>query len=72
MFDNMGNFPFEYATTTVDAVAGIEFFFYADETTEEVVDTFRESKLEDDVTDVIEDSIMTVFGRDVTYDVFLR
>ena len=45
----MGNVPFEYATTTVDAVAGTEFFVYADETTEEVVDTFRASKLEDDV-----------------------
>ncbi|TCI73371.1 hypothetical protein EVJ22_02950 [Exiguobacterium sp. SH0S7] len=69
-FDNMGNFPFEYAATAVDSVTGTEFFVYADETTGEVVDTFLASKWEDDVTDVIEDSVMTAFGRDVTYDVF--
>ncbi|WP_214801342.1 hypothetical protein [Exiguobacterium sp. s194] len=69
-FDNMGNFPFEYAATAVDAVTGTEFFVYADETTGEVVDTFLASKWEDDVTDVIEDSVMTAFGRDVTFDVF--
>ncbi|WP_404284939.1 hypothetical protein [Exiguobacterium aurantiacum] len=69
-FDNMGNFPFEYAATAVDSVTGTEFFVYADETTGEVVDTFLASKWEDDVTDVIEDSVMTAFGHDVTYDVF--
>lgn len=69
-FDNMGNFPFEYAATAVDSVTGTEFFVYADETTGEVVDTFLASKWEDDVTDVIEDSVITAFGSDVTYDVF--
>ncbi|WP_214760606.1 hypothetical protein [Exiguobacterium sp. s146] len=69
-FDNMGNFPFKYAATAVDAVTGTEFFVYADETTGEVVDTFLASKWEDDVTDVIEDSVMMAFGSDVTYDVF--
>lgn len=69
-FDNMGNFPFEYAATAVDSITGTEFFVYADETTGEVVDTFLASKWEDDVTDVIKDSVMTAFGRDVTYDVF--
>ncbi|TCI39346.1 hypothetical protein EVJ29_01545 [Exiguobacterium sp. SH4S7] len=69
-FDNMGNFPFEYATTAVDSVTGTEFFVYADETTGEVVDTFLASKWGNDVTDVIEDSVMSAFGRDVTYDVF--
>ncbi|WP_138859085.1 type IV pilus modification PilV family protein [Exiguobacterium mexicanum] len=69
-FDNMGNFPFEYAATAVDSVTGTEFFVYADETTGEVVDTFLASKWEDDVTDAIEDSVMTAFGSDVTYDVF--
>lgn len=69
-FDNMGNLPFEYAATAVDSVTGTEFFVYADETTGEVVDTFLASKWEDDVTDVIEDSVMMAFGRDVTYDVF--
>lgn len=69
-FDNMGNFPFEYAATAVDSVTGTKFFVYADETTGEVVDTFLASKWENDVTDVIEDSVMTAFGRDVTYDVF--
>ncbi|MGE9213848.1 type IV pilus modification PilV family protein [Exiguobacterium aurantiacum] len=69
-FDNMGNLPFEYAATAVDSVSGTEFFVYADETTGEVVDTFLASKWEDDVTDAIEDSVMTAFGHDVTYDVF--
>lgn len=69
-FDNMDNFPFEYAATAVDSVTGTEFFVYADETTGEVVDTFLASKWEDDVTDAIEDSVMTAFGRDVTYNVF--
>lgn len=69
-FDNMGNFPFEYAATAVDSVTGTEFFVHADEATGGVVDTFLASKWEDDVTDVIEDSVMTAFGRDVTFDVF--
>lgn len=66
----MGNLLFEYAITAVDTVTVTKFFVCADETTEEVVDTFLASKWEDDVIDVIKDSVMTTFGHDVTYDVF--
>lgn len=67
LYDNMGNFPFEYAATVVDGVTGTEFFVYADETTGELVDTFLASKWEDDVTSALEDSVETAFGPDVTY-----
>ncbi|MBR2757312.1 MAG: hypothetical protein IKD52_04330 [Exiguobacterium sp.] len=67
LFDNMGNFPFEYAAIVVDSVTGTEFYVYENESTGEIVDTFLSSKWEDAVTEVIEDSIDTAFGADVTY-----
>lgn len=67
LFDNMGNFPFEYAAIAVDSVTGTEFYVYENESTGEIVDAFRSSKWEDEVTEAIEDSIDTAFGGDVTY-----
>ncbi|MCV9899898.1 MULTISPECIES: hypothetical protein [unclassified Exiguobacterium] len=67
LFDNMGNFPFEYAAIVVDSVTGTEFYVYENESTGEIVDTFLSSKWEDAVTEAIEDSIDTAFGADVTY-----
>ena len=67
LFDNMGNFPFEYAAIAVDSVTGTEFYVYENESTGEIVDTFLSSKWEDAVTEAIEDSIDTAFGADVTY-----
>ncbi|MBR2075988.1 MAG: hypothetical protein IKF69_10195 [Exiguobacterium sp.] len=67
LFDNMGNFPFEYAAIVVDSVTGTEFYVYENESTGEIVDTFLSSKWEDEVTEAIEDSIDTAFGGDVTY-----
>ena len=49
LYDNMGNFSFEYAAKVRDKKSNIEFFVYYDDETKQMVDTYIADKWEKDL-----------------------
>lgn len=47
LYDNMGNFPFEYAARAIDEKANTEFFVYQQEESGRLVDSYHASLWED-------------------------
>lgn len=47
LYDNMGNFPFEYAARAIDEKTNIEFFVYQQEKSGTLIDSYHASLWED-------------------------
>ena len=59
LYDNMGNFGFEYAAMARDKERNTQFFVYYDDVTNQLVDTCIAEKWEDD----LESEIRPLFGK---------
>ncbi|MDQ0272802.1 hypothetical protein [Cytobacillus purgationiresistens] len=49
LFDNLGNFEFEYAAKVLDEESKTEFLVYYDEETDQMVDTYTVDRWENDI-----------------------
>ncbi|WP_053363535.1 hypothetical protein [Bacillus sp. FJAT-27251] len=69
LYDNMGNFEFEYAAKARDKKTHTQFLIYYDSETNQMVDTYRTDKWEDDLGTEIRPFIKETFGE--TTEVFV-
>jgi hypothetical protein len=69
LYDNMGNFEFEYAAKARDKKTHTQFLIYYDDETNQMVDTYRADKWEDDLVTEIRPFIKETFGE--TTEVFV-
>ncbi len=63
LYDNMGNFGFEYAAMVRDKISGIQFFVYDDDQTNQMVDTYIAEKWRNDLESEIRPFIREHFGE---------
>lgn len=63
LYDNMGNFSFEYAAKVRDKKSNIEFFVYYDDETKQMVDTYIADKWEKDLKSEIRPFVEESFGE---------
>ncbi|MCG7336149.1 hypothetical protein MHZ95_12830 [Sporosarcina sp. ACRSM] len=63
LYDNMGNFGFEYAAIVRDKTSGIQFFVYYDDQTNQMVDTYIAEKWRNDLESEIRPFIREHFGE---------
>lgn len=63
LYDNMGNFGFEYAAKVRDKKTNIEFLAYYDDNTNRMVDTYIADKWEEDLEREIRPYIEKSFGE---------
>ena len=66
LFDNMGNFDFEYAAKVHHENYGTNFLVYHDEDTGQMVDTFISDKWRDDAEKAIQPYINEMLGESLT------
>ncbi|MGI8385957.1 hypothetical protein [Robertmurraya sp. P23] len=67
LFDNMGNFEFEYAAKVRDKVNQIEFLVYMDNETNEMVDTYVADKWAAELENAVRTYVKDNFGEKVEY-----
>lgn len=70
LYDNMGNFEFEYAAKVRDNKTNIEFLVYYDDETNQMVDTYIADKWESDLESGIRPFIKENFGETTDFFVF--
>ena len=70
LYDNMGNFEFEYAAKVRDKKTNIEFLVYYDDETKQMVDTYIADKWENDLESEIRPFIKENFGETTDFFVF--
>ena len=70
LYDNMGNFGFQYAAKVRDKKNNTEFFVYYDEETKQMVDTYVADKWENDLETDIRPYIKEHFGETSNLFVF--
>lgn len=66
LYDNMGNFHFEYAAKVQHETYGTNFLVYLDEDTGQMVDTFIEEKWRNDAEKAIQPYINEKLGESLT------
>ena len=71
LYDNMGNFEFEYAAKVRDKKSSTQFLVYFDEETKQMVDTYIADKWVDDLETEISPFIKQNFGEKTDFFVFL-
>ncbi|EKN71625.1 hypothetical protein BABA_00430 [Neobacillus bataviensis LMG 21833] len=71
LYDNMGNFEFEYAAKVRDKNTHTQFLVYYDDETEQMVDTYIADKWEDDVERDIRPYIKETFGEKADFFVYI-
>ena len=71
LYDNMGNFGFEYAAKVRDKKGNTEFLVYYDNETEQIVDTYIADKWGDDLETEIRPFIKENFGKTTDFHVFI-
>ncbi|MCM3570587.1 hypothetical protein [Neobacillus mesonae] len=69
LYDNMGNFGFEYAAKVRDKKNDIEFLVYYDDETEQMVDTYIADKWADDVETEIRPFVKEKLGKAADFHV---
>lgn len=67
LYDNMGNFNFEYAAMAREKRSNTQFFVYYDEVTEQMVDTYIVDKWEDDLENEIRPFINENFSETTNF-----
>lgn len=70
LFDNMGNFEFEYAAKALDKKNNTQFLVYYDDETKQMVDTYIADKWADDLKTEIRPFIKENFGETTDFYVF--
>lgn len=70
LYDNMGNFGFEYAAKVRDKKTNIEFLAYYDDETKQMVDTYIVDKWEKDLKSEIRPFIEESFGETTDFFVY--
>lgn len=70
LYDNMGNFEFEYAAKVRDKKMNTQFLVYYDDETKQMVDTYISDKWEDDLETEIRPYIRERFGESTNFFVF--
>lgn len=70
LYDNMGNFGFEYAAKVRDKKTNIEFLAYFDDETKQMVDTYIADKWEKDLKSEIYPFIEESFGETTDFFVY--
>ncbi|MCP3764836.1 hypothetical protein NLX67_21180 [Domibacillus sp. A3M-37] len=70
LYDNMGNFEFEYAAKVREKKNNIEFLGYYDDTTKQMTDTYIADKWADDIETEIRPYIKENFGDSTDFFVF--
>ncbi len=70
LYDNMGNFGFEYAAKVREKKVGTEFLVFYDDETEQMVDTYIVDKWADDLEAEISPFIEENFGKAAYVHVF--
>ena len=70
LYDNMGNFGFEYAAKVRDKKTNIEFLAYYDDETKQMVDTYIVDKWEKDLKSEIRPFIKESFGETTDFFVY--
>ncbi|QXE02343.1 hypothetical protein [Terribacillus sp. DMT04] len=72
LYDNMGNFEFEYAAKARSTNNGIEFFIYEDDDTRKLIDTYVSDKwreeLESDIRVYLEENFTDVHDYFALFD----
>lgn len=71
LYDNMGNFEFEYAAKTRDVQNNIDFLVYQDSETDQMRDTYVSSKWSNDLEQAIQAYVVQFFGNDTELHVFI-
>ncbi|WP_045520137.1 hypothetical protein [Neobacillus niacini] len=71
LYDNIGNFGFEYAAKVRDKKDKTEFLVYYDNETEQIVDTYIADKWGDDLETEIRPFIKENFGKATDFHVFI-
>lgn len=70
LYDNMGNFGFEYAAKVRDKRRNTQFLVYYDEGTEQMMDTYIADKWSDDLENEIGPYIKGNFGESTDFYVY--
>ena len=70
LYDNMGNFGFEYAAKVRDKKTNTQFLVYYDDETKQMVDTYIADKWADDLEAEIRPFIKENFGETTDFFVF--
>lgn len=70
LYDNMGNFEFEYAAKVRDKKTNTEFLVYYDDETKQMVDTYIADKWANDLDSEIRPFIKENFGETTDFFVF--
>lgn len=70
LYDNMGNFSFEYAAKVRDKKRHTQFLVYYEDETKQLVDTYIPEKWADDVEKEISPYVKEHFGQTTTVYVF--
>jgi hypothetical protein len=72
LYDNMGNFEFEYAAKARNTNNGVEFFIYEDDETRKLIDTYVSDKwreeLENDIRAYLEENFTDVHDYFALFD----
>ncbi|USK84053.1 hypothetical protein [Peribacillus asahii] len=72
LYDNMGNFGFEYAAQVRDKKNNTQFLVYYDDETKQMVDTYIADKWADDLETEIRPFIKGNFGETTDFHVFFN
>ncbi|SES45701.1 hypothetical protein [Psychrobacillus sp. OK032] len=72
LFDNMGNFEFEYAAKVRDNKTNTDFLVYYDDETKQMVDTYIAEKWEYDLATEIRPYIKGNFGETTNFFVYFN
>lgn len=70
LYDNMGNFEFEYAAKVMDKKNNIPFLVYYDDETKQMVDTYIADKWANELENEIRPFIKENFGETAAFFVF--
>ena len=71
LYDNMGNFEFEYAAKVREIRSNTEFLVYPDAETEELVDTYVSDKWSDELEEEISPYVSQAFGESAIVYVYI-
>ena len=72
LYDNMGNFEFDYAAMVRDAQSQTEFLVYQNPETKQLVDTFVSDKWSDDMETEFRPYVTQAFGDSAILRVFVE
>lgn len=70
LYDNMGNFEFEYAAKAIDKKTNTQFLVYYDDETKQMVDTYIADKWADELKNEVHPFVKEKFRKSADVNVF--